>query len=93
MEGEIAVLSASLVGNRKLKMLHFKDECAVDFKAFGPLLSDASSVENIRNSNHTLEEIAAANCLPQDIANCLKLNKMKDIEKVIQRKIEQYYQT
>jgi hypothetical protein len=57
MEGEIAVLSANLVGIKKLKMLHFKHECAVYFKAFGPLLSDPSSLENICNSNHTLEKL------------------------------------
>jgi hypothetical protein len=92
VQGEMAELAASLAGNTKLKKIYVNYEGAGDFSSFGPILCDASSTENIRNSNHTLEEIATLNYLPQDIANCLMLNKIKDKEKVIQQKIERYYQ-
>lgn len=93
VQGEMAELAASLAGNTKLKKIYVNYEGAGDFSSFGPILCDASSTENIRNSNHTLEEIVTLNYLPQDIANCLRLNKIKDKEKVIQQKIELYYQT
>ena len=89
----MSIIASSLRGNTKLKKIDFWLGFRGDLEIFVPLLCDASTIENIRGSNHTLEEIWTPNYqLPQYVEQCLKLNRLENKDEVIQKKIEQFYQ-
>jgi hypothetical protein len=89
-------IMASLVGNTELKELvlpFYTQEARNDFDL---LLCDSSTIEQIRNSNHTIETVKVESYvfpLPARgrARECLLLNKNENKNKVIQSKIMQYY--
>jgi hypothetical protein len=58
---------------------------------FDELLCDVSSIENIYNSNHTLEYISIDGELSAFTEECLLLNMDENKAEVIRNKILQYY--
>jgi hypothetical protein len=82
-------IAASLVGNTKLKDLWFIG--AEPFDEFDNLLCDSSSIENICNSNHTLETIEQSYNVSDHTEDCLEINQNQIKCKVIQDKIIRYY--
>jgi hypothetical protein len=93
-------IAESLVGNTQLKELRFQIRRLPElewFEKFDRLLCDASSIQSISNSNHTLERISlhgAGNkrCKLSPFAvQCLILNENKDKAIVIRDKIRRYY--
>ena len=88
---------ASLPGNTKLKHLtmffHVEDGEELINNHFMNLLCNCSSIEDIINSNHTLEKTDTDpwTASPFAYAECLELNKLTNKERVVQNKIMQYY--
>jgi hypothetical protein len=91
-------IAESLVGNTRLKTIELLD----DISSYGfesvdeidDLLCDSSTLEKIRNSNHTLEEIIhidQATVVSTRSIECLVLNHNTDKNKVIQNKVMQFY--
>jgi hypothetical protein len=91
MKGGMSVIAANLIGNTRLKKINVRFGIDEDFDSFSKLLCDASSIDSIRTSNHTLEEIVTVNCLPKLVAECLELNRIEDKDEVIRKKIAHYY--
>lgn len=91
MDEGMSQIAASLVHNTTLKKIVIRFGFGGDLNAFGPLLCDASSIESIHRSNHTLEQIVTVNYLPAHIAECLELNKITDKNEVIRKKVERFY--
>lgn len=97
---DILSVAASLDGNTKLKTLRLgvdRDE-TTGLNAFQSLLCDTASIQDIIDSNHTLENIdvyieQTTNIvpLPEMVKHCLQLNKNSDKDKVIHQKIATYY--
>ena len=58
---------------------------------FGRILCDETSLDSIRNSNHTLFEISTNLDCSQPTSDCLKLNINDDKRQVIRQKIAKYY--
>eukprot|EP00956_Cyclotella_meneghiniana_P019381 scaffold33190_cov37-Cyclotella_meneghiniana.AAC.4 len=85
------IIADGLAGNTRLKKLSIPGYES-DAYAIAAALCNPTSIENICNSNHTLEEIefryGDINCFLRD---CLELNKNANKETVIQRKIFQFY--
>ena len=88
---------ASLAGNTKLKHLtmffHVEDGEELINNHFMNLLCNCSSIEDIINSNHTLEKTDTDpwTASPFAYAECLELNKLTNKKRVVQNKIMQYY--
>lgn len=94
LRNEISRIAESLMENNTLKVVEFRDK--VDLNPFGPLLCDTSSLNNICNSNHTLEDICFyyrcdSSLLPLPIEALLGLNKNVDKNFVVCEKIREYY--
>jgi hypothetical protein len=94
-------IAASLAGNAKLKGLTLKDDMK-PMDEFDNLLCDCTSLENICNSNHTLNAIRApcdshsdrtkeCNHISDRTKDCLRFNKNQIKSEVIQNNIIQYY--
>jgi hypothetical protein len=84
-------IAASLVGNTMLKDLSFGGGIGPTDE-FDNLLCDCTSLENICNSNHTLEAIEAPNDSISDrTKDYLEINNYQNKCKVVQDKIIQYY--
>jgi len=104
-EGGMAIIAEGLKVNKSLKKLsHYvggPDETDERNKSLGralceslgQALCDASSIESIQNSNHTLENVTISylqTYLSEFVRDCLKLNKIKDKDQVIRQKIAKY---
>jgi hypothetical protein len=85
-------IAASLVGNANLKelKLYFQSSFQAVVDEFDTMLCDASRIENIYNSNHTLEKIGIDH-ISIPTRDCLKLNQKENKNKVIRDKILRYY--
>jgi hypothetical protein len=84
-------VTTGLATNTKLKVLvlHRDDASALFNGSFRKLLCDPRSIENIYNSNHTLETLYP---FGSDLLNgLLELNKNEDKTQVIRSKILKYY--
>jgi hypothetical protein len=101
---DVREILASIVGNTKLRSLKLgiSDQWLDDYfhNAFENVLCDYSSLENICNSNHTLETVfCGGNPLHPDYQlqlsaftrDCLELNKIENKNKVIHNKVMRYY--
>lgn len=81
----------SLVENTNLKRLELYGLDRTDHFDSDNLLCDASTIESIINSNHTLETLDIGRYLSFTTYQCLRLNKIDDKDKVIRDKIRQLY--
>jgi hypothetical protein len=89
----VSEISESLVGNTKLRELWLDlNTREVDFDM---LLCNSTTLQNICNSNHTLEKVASYSYHIQAIKisteECLELNRNDNKNKVIQNKVMQFY--
>jgi hypothetical protein len=94
----MGVISESLVRNTRLKHLrirhHYGRISESDCFESENLLCDFSSIDNIYNSNHMLEEMnLSGHTLSPSAKQCLELNKNKDKDQVVHNKIKQFYFT
>jgi hypothetical protein len=106
----IREIAASLVGNTKLIELGLGLTCPLSWAVvdeFNTMLCNASSIEDICNSNHTLEKIdidsfcrtdnfygtfhRINNHLLERTREYLKINENENKQKVIQNKLIQYF--
>jgi hypothetical protein len=100
------LILASLVGNTKLRSLKLGHGRSTQWfddyfhNAFDNVLCDYSSLENICNSNHTLETVFRGGTplhpryqlqLSALTRDCLELNKIENKNKVIHNKVMRYY--
>jgi hypothetical protein len=94
---EIArVISTSLANNNELKSLNlnWQREKMTLFSngSFHNLLCDPTSIQSIKNSNHTLEEISAgSHRSPSLVTEYLELNAEEDKTQVVRNKILKHY--
>eukprot|EP00956_Cyclotella_meneghiniana_P036578 scaffold127602_cov60-Cyclotella_meneghiniana.AAC.1 len=94
--GGMPVIAVGLKVNKSLKKLQLEPGTSLDImkNILEPALCDASSIESIQNSNHTLESIAIGlyeMLLSEIEQDCLKLNKIEDKDQVIRQKTAKYY--
>eukprot|EP00956_Cyclotella_meneghiniana_P041432 scaffold226867_cov36-Cyclotella_meneghiniana.AAC.1 len=91
----LSTVVAGLAGNVTLKRLSFPPASASVVNLIRKLLCDNTSIENIYNSNHTLEEFSPLNLRGFPEAHILKdlleLNTNTNEEEIIHRKIARYY--
>eukprot|EP00956_Cyclotella_meneghiniana_P034823 scaffold108453_cov38-Cyclotella_meneghiniana.AAC.4 len=92
---QLSTIAAALVNNESLKKLKLHDEWNLrnsegDFRPMTKTLCDASSIEGICASNHTLQEVFPLSMSPM-VWDCLRLNKNANKDKVIRKKIARYY--
>ena len=74
-EEGLSLIAAGLTGNTTLKELRIHG-CREKFDSVAKALCDASSIENIRYSNHTLQEIYSSECDKYPfLMDCLELNE------------------
>eukprot|EP00956_Cyclotella_meneghiniana_P040620 scaffold200815_cov53-Cyclotella_meneghiniana.AAC.3 len=94
----VSTIAAGLTNNTSLETLR---SCGhgVDLSPIAKALCDASSIESIHASNHTLQLMwhtrrytdIGMPTLPNMIRTCLKLNKNANKDEVIRKKIARYY--
>jgi hypothetical protein len=89
-------IAESLVGNTRLKTIELRDNISSygseSVDEIDDLLCDSSTLEKIRNSNHTLEEIIpTVRVVSTRSKECLVLNQNTNKNKVIQNKVMQFY--
>eukprot|EP00956_Cyclotella_meneghiniana_P009029 scaffold12375_cov36-Cyclotella_meneghiniana.AAC.1 len=92
------IILDGLASNSTLKKLdiHVKNT-DIEASRFEQLLCNASSIEGIRNSNHTLEELDNLESsheymdVTPFVRECLNLNRNTNKDKVIRTKIARYY--
>ena len=96
----LANIAHSLVVNKYMKLLKIcshppseSDFLDIHISPLAKSLCDVSSIENIQSSNHILEKVAVDDDVVENpfIEACLRLNRMKNKEQVIQKKIARYY--
>ena len=90
----LSIIAAGLTGNTMLKKLTLDSSQEIDMSSIANLLCDASSIDQIYNSNHTLDTLETNRWdhdFPPIIANCLALNKLSNKDEVIREKIARYY--
>lgn len=88
------VIISSMAGNKHLERLSFSCSTPDSYGSdiIDELLCDASSIESISNSNHTLESIYVSGFNTSTFAiKCLKLYRNMEKTKVIRGKILQFY--
>jgi hypothetical protein len=88
----VSEISESLVGNNKLRELSLDIlwQREVDFDM---LLCNSTTLQNICNSNHTLEHVHHSPCttFTSFTSECLNLNRNENKNIVIQNKVMQFY--
>lgn len=77
---------------KTLKLVYLEVDPDEVLDHFDNILCDSSTMESICNSNHTLVKIKAPN-LSARTKKLLKLNRNENKNKVIQKKVIQYYFT
>jgi hypothetical protein len=82
-------IAQGLASNTKLRKLQL-DSFRLGGE-FDHLLCDSSSLDNICNSNHFLEEIECHISSSRHMKECLVLNRNKNKNQVAQKKVMQYY--
>eukprot|EP00956_Cyclotella_meneghiniana_P034827 scaffold108454_cov37-Cyclotella_meneghiniana.AAC.4 len=92
---QLSTIAAALVNNSSLKKLKLPDEGYLrnlggDLSPMTKTLCDASSIEAICASNHTLQDVYP-HSYSWIVLNCLKLNKTANKDEVIRKKIARYY--
>jgi hypothetical protein len=97
-EQAVRIISASSVGNAHLTKLLINCnnlQIEIDGSYIDKLLCDASSIESMTNSNHTLKRISFGYQIRHVHStfarDCLKLNENEDKAKVIRHKILRFY--
>jgi hypothetical protein len=95
---DLSWLAQSLAENKVLRCLEIQCQPEVERDHFNTLLCDASSINDIKKSNHTFSRLSltsnadgAALPLPQFAQDNLKLNGNANKDKVIHEKIMMYY--
>ena len=90
-EEGLSKIAAGLTGNTTLRELRIHG-CKEKLDSVAKALCDASSIERIRNSNHTLQEIYSSECNKYPfLMDCLELNENANKDEVIREKIAWYY--
>ena len=88
-EEGLSIVAAGLAKNSTLKLLTLAYRGSWD--AISKVFCDASSIESIYSSNHTLEAIGNRGTIPPVIADYLSLNRIPNKQEVIRMKIFRYY--
>ena len=94
-EEKLSIIAAGLARNTTLKFLvlgfYGMSIGDTDTSILAKALCDASSIESIHTSNHTLKHVAPTEKMLPIVLDCLKLNEIEDKDKVIRKKIAKYY--
>jgi len=93
---QLSRIAAALVSNASLKKLNLPNEGYLrgfegDLSPMTKSLCDASSIERICASNHTLQEVFPVRSICAIVWDCLRLNKNANKDEVIRKKIAMYY--
>ena len=94
VRGGFRIIADSLVNNTTLETLVIilGSESTDDVGGtFERILCDASSLDGIKSSNHTLVKIYPDDHLSQRVVECEKLNRNQNKEEVVRQKIAKYY--
>eukprot|EP00956_Cyclotella_meneghiniana_P020915 scaffold37530_cov22-Cyclotella_meneghiniana.AAC.2 len=93
VRGGFRIIADSLVNNTTLETLFILGSESTDDVGgnFERILCDASSLDGIKSSNHTLVKIYPDDHLSQRVLECLKLNRNENKEEVVRQKIAKYY--
>jgi hypothetical protein len=87
----VSKISESLVGNTKLRELSLDFGTGKDYQRedFDMVLCNSTTLQNICNSNHTLEHVNHS--CTSFTSECLNLNRNENKNIVIQNKVMQFY--
>lgn len=95
---ELSLVAEGLAGNKVLNSLSIQCQYEGEVNQLNTVLCDASSINSIKASNHTLTHLSLTRNeerevlpLPRFIQDNLELNKNESKEKVVHEKIARYY--
>jgi len=92
VQGGFSIIAESVANNTTLERLEMWGSVSTgDVRTFERILCNATTLDGIKNSNHTLVKISPVQNFSHRALDCVKLNRNENKEEVFRQKIAKYY--